>query len=87
MSGVRATVPLQMEGTIDTGSVARHAVPRISSEGNISGDLEGESEDISNHSAHARHFYHMQSTSPSAVSPLRRPVHSPFQHNTVITLN
>eukprot|EP00268_Persea_americana_P065383 TRINITY_DN871_c0_g1_i2.p1 TRINITY_DN871_c0_g1~~TRINITY_DN871_c0_g1_i2.p1 ORF type:complete len:380 (+),score=66.19 TRINITY_DN871_c0_g1_i2:61-1140(+) len=81
MPGVRPPFPLQMEGTMETGSVTKHTVPRISSEVNINGDLEGESEDVSNHNAHARHFHHMHSTSPSAASPLRRPIHGSFQHN------
>lgn len=80
MSAVRAAVPLQMEST-DTASVNRHAVPKVGPEGNIAGDLEGESQDVSNHNSHANHLHHMRSTSPSAASPLRRPVHGSIQHN------
>ncbi|KAJ4961479.1 hypothetical protein NE237_021389 [Protea cynaroides] len=80
----RPSGPLQVEATAELGSVIRHATPRMSSEANFGGDLEGEAEDISNHSTQSRHLHRMRSTSPSGASPLRRPLYSPLQHNPVL---
>eukprot|EP00262_Sarcandra_glabra_P004736 TRINITY_DN15984_c0_g1_i2.p1 TRINITY_DN15984_c0_g1~~TRINITY_DN15984_c0_g1_i2.p1 ORF type:complete len:344 (+),score=44.99 TRINITY_DN15984_c0_g1_i2:107-1033(+) len=83
--GARPAVPLQGEATADTGLVTtRHPVPKMSSEANFGGDLEGESEEGSNHNTQARHLQPMRSTSPSAASPLRRPPHSSLQYNTLV---
>ncbi|KAK9116961.1 hypothetical protein Sjap_015908 [Stephania japonica] len=65
---VQSPNPLQIETANDAGATPKHAINRMGSEGNSSGDLEGESEDASNHTALARH---RQQMSPSASSPLR----------------
>ncbi|KAL5976711.1 hypothetical protein ACLOJK_021044 [Asimina triloba] len=72
MAGLRSGVPLQVEA---------NAVPKTSGEGNLGDDLEGESEDASNHNTQARHMQ-TQCTSPSMASPLRRPGYGSLQHNT-----
>ncbi|KAI4336062.1 hypothetical protein L6164_014638 [Bauhinia variegata] len=60
---IRPSVPLQTDGTNDTGSMIRHMTPRTGSgsEANLVGDVEGgEADDLSNHNVH------------SSESPLRR---------------
>ncbi|KAA8540901.1 hypothetical protein F0562_024961 [Nyssa sinensis] len=79
---IRPSVPLQVDATNDSGSMTRHATPRMGSEGNHGGDMEGgEADDFSNHSMHSRHLLQMSSTSPSSDSPHRRPAY--IQHNVV----
>ncbi|KAK9277825.1 hypothetical protein L1049_027381 [Liquidambar formosana] len=79
---VRPSVPLQVDTTNDSGSMTRHVAPRMGSEANLGGDMEGgEADDVSNHNMHSRHLLRMSSTSPSSESPLRRPAY--FQHNVV----
>ncbi|KAF9619195.1 hypothetical protein IFM89_005749 [Coptis chinensis] len=73
----------QMAAATDLGSNPRPAVNRAGQEANFCGDLEGESEDVSNPNAHARHFHHRRSTSPSASSPLRKLSNTSLQHNAV----
>lgn len=81
-SSSRPSVPLQVDVTNDSGSVTRHMAPRMSSEANLGGDMEGgEADDVLNHNMHSRHLLRMSSTSPSSESPLRRPAY--FQHNVV----
>lgn len=73
---VRPSVQLQVDVSNDSGSMTRHPTPRMGSEANPGGDIEGgEAEDISNHNTHSRHVHRMSSTSPSpsSESPLRRP--------------
>lgn len=83
---IRPSVPLQMDVTNDSGSMTRHATPRMGSEANLGGDMEGgEAEDVSNHNIHSRHIHRMSSTSPSSESPLRRP--PSIQHNVVIFMS
>ncbi|KAF9609116.1 hypothetical protein IFM89_013370 [Coptis chinensis] len=74
----------QMAATTDLGSNPRPAVNRAGQEANFCGDLEGESEDVSNPNAHARHFH---STSPSASSPLRKLSNTSLQHTAVPNTN
>ncbi|XP_043726202.1 uncharacterized protein LOC122672779 [Telopea speciosissima] len=83
----RPSGSLQVDATAELGSITRHAAPKVSSEANFGGDLEGEAEDVSNHSTQSRHLQRMRSTSPSAASPLRRPMYSPLQHNPVLNTN
>ncbi|XP_059640267.1 uncharacterized protein LOC132282559 isoform X2 [Cornus florida] len=79
---MRPSVPLQVDTANDSGSMSRHATPRIGSEGNLGSDMEGgEADDVSNHNVHSRHLLRMSSTSPSSDSPYRRPAY--IQHNTV----
>ncbi|KAK6924927.1 hypothetical protein RJ641_009253 [Dillenia turbinata] len=81
-SAVRPPVPLQVEIGNDSGSMSRQTTPKMGSESNPGGDIEGgETDDASIHSMHSRHLLRMSSTSPSSESPLRRPVFS--QHNAV----
>ncbi|KAK2965921.1 hypothetical protein RJ640_005337, partial [Escallonia rubra] len=73
-AAVRPTVTLQVDVTNDSGSMTRHATPRMGSEGNVGGDMEGgETDDVSNHNMQSRHLLRMSSTSPSSASPNRRP--------------
>lgn len=58
--------PLQADGMNDTGSMTRHMVQRLGSEGNLVGDVEGGEADM-----HSRHMLRTSSMSPSE-SPLRR---------------
>ncbi|KAI4343811.1 hypothetical protein L6164_011118 [Bauhinia variegata] len=70
---IRPFVPLQADGTNDTGSMIRHMTPRIGSETNLAGDIEsGEADDILNHNVHSRHMLRTSSMSPSSESPIRR---------------
>ncbi|KAJ6672481.1 TRNA (ILE)-LYSIDINE SYNTHASE [Salix viminalis] len=81
---VRPSVQLQVDVSNDSGSFTRHLTPRMGSDANPGGDIEGgEAEDISNHNTHSRHIHRMSSTSPSpsSESPLRRPPY--IQHNVV----
>ncbi|KAF6146181.1 hypothetical protein GIB67_005829 [Kingdonia uniflora] len=79
----RPAVP-QVESTIDAlGSNSRQTFARLGSEGNCSGELEGESEDFSSHNTQPHHFLQRHSPSPSASSPLRRPPHILLQQNSV----
>ncbi|XP_019429387.1 PREDICTED: uncharacterized protein LOC109336985 isoform X2 [Lupinus angustifolius] len=67
------SVPLQTNGTHDSGSMTRHLVPRLGSEGNLVGDLEGsEADDLVNHNMQSRQMLRTSSMSPSSESPLRR---------------
>ncbi|KAJ8753512.1 hypothetical protein K2173_022753 [Erythroxylum novogranatense] len=78
----RPSVPFQLDVTNDSGSIIRQVTPRMGSEANLGGDIEGgETEDISNPNVHSRHIHRMSSTSPSSESPHRRPPY--FQHNVV----
>jgi myb proto-oncogene protein len=82
---VRPSVQLQVDVSNDSGSMTRHPTPRMGSEANPGGDIEGgEAEDISNHNTHSRHVHRMSSTSPSpsSESPLRRP---PYIQPNVVT--
>ncbi|XP_061373502.1 uncharacterized protein LOC133315839 [Gastrolobium bilobum] len=67
------SVPLQADGTNDTGSMTRHMAPRLGSEGNLVGYVDGgEADDFANHNMHSRHMLRTSSMSPSSESPLRR---------------
>lgn len=80
---VRPSVSLQVDVTNDSGSMNRQVTPRLGSEANLSGDMEGvEGDELSNHNFHTRHMHRMNSTSPSSESPLRRPAY--VQHSAVI---
>ena len=71
---IRPAVPLQVDATNDSWSLTRLATPRLGSEGNIGGDMEGgETDDASNHSMHPHHLPWMNSTSPHSDSPHKRP--------------
>lgn len=79
------SVQLQADGTNDSGSMTRHLVPRLGSEGNLVGDLEGsEADDLVNHNMHSRHMLRTSSMSPSSESPLRKAPSA--QQNVVIYL-
>ncbi|KAI9086538.1 hypothetical protein K1719_031622 [Acacia pycnantha] len=72
-AAMRPSVPLQADGTNDTGSMGKHGAPRISSEANLGDDVEGVvADDLSNHNIHSRHMLRTRSMSPSSESPLRR---------------
>lgn len=79
---VRPSVSLQVDVTNDSGSMNRQVTPRLGSEANLSGDMEGvEGDELSNHNFHTRYMHRMNSTSPSSESPLRRPAY--VQHSAV----
>ncbi|MED6110062.1 hypothetical protein PIB30_039408 [Stylosanthes scabra] len=61
------SAPLQADGMIDTGSMTRLMVPRLGSEGNLVGDVEGGEADM-----HSRQMLRTSSMSPSSESPLQR---------------
>ncbi|KAK6920792.1 hypothetical protein RJ641_014470 [Dillenia turbinata] len=85
-SAVRPPVKLQVEIANDFGSMSRQATPRMGSETNPGGDIEGgETDDASIHSMHSCHLLRMSSTSPSCESALRRPDFG--QHNAVRSMN
>lgn len=70
---MRPSVPLQADGTNDTGSMSKHMAPRTGSEANLGDDMEGgAADDLSNHNVHSRHILRTSSMSPSSDSPLRR---------------
>ncbi|KAH7857739.1 hypothetical protein Vadar_016025 [Vaccinium darrowii] len=79
--GIRPSVPLQVDATNDSGSLTRIGTPRLNSEGNLGGDMEGaEADDASNHNIHSRHLLRMSSISPRSDSPHRRPAFSALPH-------
>ncbi|KAM5570617.1 stress response protein NST1 [Rosa sericea] len=76
------TVSLHVDVTNDSGSMNRQLTPRLGSDANMSGDMEGvEGDELSNHNFHPRHVLRMNSMSPSSESPLRRPAY--VQHSAV----
>ncbi|RZC17035.1 hypothetical protein D0Y65_010059 [Glycine soja] len=68
------SVPLQGDGTNDTGLMIRHMPPRLGSQGNlVAADVDGgEGDDFANYTMHSRHVLRTSSMSPSSESPLRR---------------
>lgn len=71
---VRPSFPLQVDVTNDSGSMSRQVTPRLASDGNIIGDMEGaDADDGSNQNMHSRNLLRMSSMSPSSDSPHRRP--------------
>lgn len=75
MQGIalRPSVSFQADGTNDIGSLTRYMTPRMGSEVNLGGDVEGsETDDLLNHNMHSRSMHRMSSMSPSSESPLRR---------------
>lgn len=70
----RPPLPLQVDTTTDSGSMTKVNTPRLGSDGNPSGDMEGgEADDVSNHNMNSRHLPRMSSTSPSSDSQQRKP--------------
>ena len=83
------SVPLQGDGTNDTGSMIRHMPPRLGSEGNlVAADVDGggEGDDFANHTMHSRHVLRTSSMSPSSESTLRRTPSISIQQNVVSVL-
>lgn len=84
---IRPSVSLQVDVTNDSGSMTRHLTPRMGSDGNPGGDVEGgEADDSSNQNMHSHHMLRMSSMSPSSDSPHRRPSHSVVPHPSRATL-
>ncbi|KAG5046304.1 hypothetical protein AAZX31_06G179600 [Glycine max] len=80
------SVPLQGDGTNDTGSMIRHMPPRLGSEGNlVAADVDGggEGDDFANHTMHSRHVLRTSSMSPSSESTLRRTPSISIQQNVI----
>lgn len=82
-TAIRPSAPLQVDASVDTGSMTRQLAPRVGTEVNASGDTEGgEADDLLNQNVLARQMLRNSSMSPSSESPLRRPAH--IQPNMVI---
>lgn len=80
----RPPLPLHVDTTTDSGSVTKTNTPRMGSDGNPCGDMEGrEGEDVSNHNMHFRHLPRMSSTSPSSDSQQRKPFSSTVTNSSV----
>ncbi|KAJ8563240.1 hypothetical protein K7X08_031692 [Anisodus acutangulus] len=70
---VRSSLPLQVDTTNDTGSMTRLNTPRMGSDGNPTGEMDGEGgDDASNQNMLSRNLLRMSSTSPSSESQLRK---------------
>ncbi|KAL4199807.1 hypothetical protein AMTRI_Chr03g53110 [Amborella trichopoda] len=85
MSGARAPNPLQVETTVDMGSLTRQASPRVGTEPIVSSDLEmGECEDATNPTPHTRSLHHICGISPSTGgSSIQRLPQNHLQNNPV----
>uniref|UniRef100_A0A1S3Y802 Uncharacterized protein n=1 Tax=Nicotiana tabacum TaxID=4097 RepID=A0A1S3Y802_TOBAC len=80
---VRSSLPLQVDTTNDSGSMTRLNTPRMGSDGNLIGEMDGEGgDDASNQNMLSRNLLRMSSTSPSSESQLRK---TPY--NVVIALS
>ncbi len=83
---IRPSVSLQGDGANDTGSLTRHNTPRMGSEANLGGDMDGaEADDPLNHNINPRQTLQTSSMSQSSESPLRRPAYN--QHSMVMFTN
>ncbi|XP_059299936.1 mediator of RNA polymerase II transcription subunit 13 isoform X2 [Lycium ferocissimum] len=70
---VRSSLPLQVDTANDTGSMTRLNTPRMGSDGNPIGDMDGEGgDDASNQNMLSRNLLRMSSTSPCSDSQLRK---------------
>nr|XP_009757110.1 PREDICTED: uncharacterized protein LOC104210016 isoform X2 [Nicotiana sylvestris] len=70
---VRSSLPLQVDTTNDSGSMTRLNTPRMGSDGNLIGEMDGEGgDDASNQNMLSRNLLRMSSTSPSSESQLRK---------------
>ncbi|MCD7448200.1 hypothetical protein HAX54_039555 [Datura stramonium] len=70
---VRSSLPLQVDTANDTGSMTRLNTPRMGSDGNPIGEIDGEGgDDASNQNVLSRNLLRMSSTSPSSDSQLRK---------------
>ncbi|KAL0440801.1 UNVERIFIED_CONTAM: hypothetical protein Sradi_0019000 [Sesamum radiatum] len=88
MQGIsgRPPLPLQVDTTTDSGSMTRLNTPRMGSDGNPCGDMEGgEGDDVSNHNMQSR-LPRMSSTSPSSDSQQRKPAANVIPHSYRTTL-
>ncbi|KAL0318345.1 UNVERIFIED_CONTAM: hypothetical protein Sangu_1990700 [Sesamum angustifolium] len=82
----RPPLPLQVDTTTDSGSMTRLNTPRMGSDGNPCGDMEGgEGDDVSNHNMQSR-LPRMSSTSPSSDSQQRKPAANVIPHSYRTTL-
>ncbi|KAL3846013.1 hypothetical protein ACJIZ3_003416 [Penstemon smallii] len=86
MSG-RPPLPLQVDTTTDSGSMTRVNTPRMGSDGNPCGDIDGgEADDGSNHNLHSRQLPRLSSTSPSSDSQQKKPPFNMVPHSYRTTL-
>ncbi|WMV35377.1 hypothetical protein MTR67_028762 [Solanum verrucosum] len=70
---VRPSLPLQVDTTNDTGSITKLNTPRMGSDGNPIGEVDGDGgDDASNQNTLSRNLLRMSSTSPSSDSQLRK---------------
>lgn len=70
---VRSSLPLQVDTTNDTGSMTKLNTPRMGSDGNPIGEMDGDGgDDASNQNTLSRNLLRMNSTSPSSDSQLRK---------------
>ncbi|KAK6123348.1 hypothetical protein DH2020_042908 [Rehmannia glutinosa] len=83
----RPPLPLHVDTTFDSGSMTKINTPRMGSDGNPCGDMEGgEADDVSNHNMPSRHLPRMSSTSPSSDSQQRKPTSNVVPHSYRTTL-
>lgn len=70
---VRPSLPLQVDTTNDTGSMTKLNTPRMGSDGNPIGEVDGDGgDDASNQNTLSRNLLRMSSSSPSSDSQLRK---------------
>ncbi|XP_049411208.1 uncharacterized protein LOC125874371 isoform X2 [Solanum stenotomum] len=70
---VRPSLPHQVDTTNDTGSITKLNTPRMGSDGNPIGEVDGDGgDDASNQNTLSRNLLRMSSTSPSSDSQLRK---------------
>ncbi|KAL0416914.1 UNVERIFIED_CONTAM: hypothetical protein Slati_3523300 [Sesamum latifolium] len=82
----RPPLPLQVDTTTDSGSMTRVNTPRMGSDGNPCGNMEGgEGDDVSNHNMQSR-LPRMSSTSPSSDSQQRKLTANVIPHSYRTTL-
>lgn len=77
----RPSLPLQVDTATDSASASRLNTPKMGSDGNPSGDMEGgEADDASNHNVHSLHLPHTSITSPSSDTQQRKPASNAVSH-------
>ncbi|XP_051136729.1 uncharacterized protein LOC127255291 [Andrographis paniculata] len=70
----RPPLPLHVDTTTDSGSVTKLNTPKMGSDVNSNGDLEGgDADDVSNHNTQSLHWPHTNSASPSSDTQQRKP--------------
>lgn len=82
---VRPSLPLQVDTTNDTGSMTKLNTPRMASDGNPIGEVDGDGgDDASNQNTLSRNLLRMSSSSPSSDSQLRK---TPYNVVTALSMH